>query len=235
MIQLHPEIYRKDGEGDFVLLPYAEFLALQEALEDAHDAAELRRAIAEEGGEPSIPIQEVRRRLGAGVRPAATGRNPTDTAPARPMSDKEWDGYLDKESAQYGVLPPDARNMVRAIAKHIDDRYAMRVRPSGAHRQSGRDITLGGCTPPFVEIEPTRREGVKLSLYGPQSHYEQPGMPKFEFMAGRNKKTARIKKNVRIKFRTSDQIEDAIRAVDIAAGLAGVCPRGRFRRERTAS
>ena len=32
MIELHPEILEKDGKKEFVILPYEEFLAIQQAL-----------------------------------------------------------------------------------------------------------------------------------------------------------------------------------------------------------
>jgi prevent-host-death family protein len=61
---LHPQIIRKDGKEEFVVLPYAEFLALQERLEDAEDLLELRKAKEADTGEPSIPLEEVERRFG---------------------------------------------------------------------------------------------------------------------------------------------------------------------------
>jgi hypothetical protein len=35
MIELHPEILRKDGQSEFVVFPYDEFVKLQELLEDS--------------------------------------------------------------------------------------------------------------------------------------------------------------------------------------------------------
>ena len=49
MIELHPEILTKDGKREFVVLPYEEFEALREELEEVH---ELRAAKAEEGNAP---------------------------------------------------------------------------------------------------------------------------------------------------------------------------------------
>jgi len=42
MIELHPEILEKDGKKEFVILPYEEFLAIQQALADVEDLAALR-------------------------------------------------------------------------------------------------------------------------------------------------------------------------------------------------
>ncbi len=64
MIQLHPKILRKDGKAQLAVLPYEEFIALQEALEDADDLALLEEARREAGDEPNIPFDEVSRRLG---------------------------------------------------------------------------------------------------------------------------------------------------------------------------
>ena len=38
MIELHPEILEKNGKKEFVILTYEEFVAIQEALEDADKA-----------------------------------------------------------------------------------------------------------------------------------------------------------------------------------------------------
>lgn len=35
MIELHPEIVEKDGKKQFVILPYEEFVAIEQALADA--------------------------------------------------------------------------------------------------------------------------------------------------------------------------------------------------------
>ncbi|OGT29558.1 MAG: hypothetical protein A2W28_12330, partial [Gammaproteobacteria bacterium RBG_16_51_14] len=44
MLTLHPEILVKNGKKRFAVLPYEEFLALQERLADAEDLLELRKA-----------------------------------------------------------------------------------------------------------------------------------------------------------------------------------------------
>ncbi|MBN1346470.1 MAG: type II toxin-antitoxin system Phd/YefM family antitoxin [Phycisphaerae bacterium] len=64
MIKLHPEILRKNGKEEFVILPYEEFVALQEVLADVEDLLDLREAKPEDEGEPSIPLAEVRRQFG---------------------------------------------------------------------------------------------------------------------------------------------------------------------------
>lgn len=64
MIQFHPEFLKKDGKNEFVVLPYEEFLAIQDLLSDAQDLIELRQAKAEEGDEPTVSLEEVRKKFG---------------------------------------------------------------------------------------------------------------------------------------------------------------------------
>ncbi|HVQ40488.1 MAG TPA: hypothetical protein VMS31_23300 [Pyrinomonadaceae bacterium] len=64
MMELHPEIIEKDGKKQFVLLPYEEFLAIEEALADAEDLTELRAAKKEEHDAPAIPLEKVVEDLG---------------------------------------------------------------------------------------------------------------------------------------------------------------------------
>ena len=63
MIKLHPEFLVKNGEKQFAVLPYEEFLAVQEQLADAEDLLELRHAKDAEGKELSIPLSQVKREL----------------------------------------------------------------------------------------------------------------------------------------------------------------------------
>ena len=64
MLKLHPEILEKNGKKEFAILPYEEFLALQERLADAEDVLELRNAKRTEGKKKSIPLADVKRKLG---------------------------------------------------------------------------------------------------------------------------------------------------------------------------
>jgi PHD/YefM family antitoxin component YafN of YafNO toxin-antitoxin module len=64
MLKLHPEVLVKNGKKQFVVLPYEEFLALQERLGDAEDLMLLRKAKRLERKKKSIPLAEVKRRLG---------------------------------------------------------------------------------------------------------------------------------------------------------------------------
>jgi len=59
MLKLHPEILRKDGKEQFVVLPYEEFVELKERLEDAMDLLTLRAAIREDDpSEPGMSLEE---------------------------------------------------------------------------------------------------------------------------------------------------------------------------------
>jgi hypothetical protein len=66
MVDLHPGILGKNGRKEFVVLPYEEFVALKELLEDAEDVLELRRAKKREGRAPTRTLRQVKRRLGIG-------------------------------------------------------------------------------------------------------------------------------------------------------------------------
>jgi len=63
MIQLHPEFLTKNGNREFAVLPYEEFIKIQELLEDLEDLQDLRQAKKEEENSPSIPISEVKKLL----------------------------------------------------------------------------------------------------------------------------------------------------------------------------
>ena len=66
MIELHPEFLTKDGKKEFAVLPYEEFVALQEVLADAADLIDLREAKSQESSAASIPLIEVKDLLGLG-------------------------------------------------------------------------------------------------------------------------------------------------------------------------
>jgi hypothetical protein len=63
-ITLHPEILSKNGKKEFVVLPYEEFLALQELLDEVEDLLELRGAKREEEAEPTLSLADAKKELG---------------------------------------------------------------------------------------------------------------------------------------------------------------------------
>ncbi len=63
MIELHPDFFSKNGKKEFVVLPYEEFLAIQELLEDLEDLQDLRTAKQEERDLLSVSLTEVKKML----------------------------------------------------------------------------------------------------------------------------------------------------------------------------
>ena len=61
---IHPQVIEKEGKKEFVVLPYEEFLQIQEALEDFAALQKLRKEKEESKDQPAIPIDEVVKKLG---------------------------------------------------------------------------------------------------------------------------------------------------------------------------
>lgn len=61
--ELHPEILTKNGRKEFAVLPYEEFLALQEWLADIEDLLDLRAAKDIERNAPTISFTEIESHL----------------------------------------------------------------------------------------------------------------------------------------------------------------------------
>lgn len=64
MVTLHAQIIKKNGKKDYVVLPYDEFLKVQEALEHYDDLRSLREAKEMEKDAPTIGIAELKRKIG---------------------------------------------------------------------------------------------------------------------------------------------------------------------------
>jgi PHD/YefM family antitoxin component YafN of YafNO toxin-antitoxin module len=62
-MSIHPQIIEKEGKKEFVVLPYDEFLAIQDVLEDYEDLKDLREAKKEFGTEKTVSIAEARSEL----------------------------------------------------------------------------------------------------------------------------------------------------------------------------
>lgn len=60
-MKLHPKFLSKNGKREFVVLPYEEFIALQEQVENAEDTLDLRSAKKEETDLPGIGLDEVKK------------------------------------------------------------------------------------------------------------------------------------------------------------------------------
>jgi predicted AAA+ superfamily ATPase len=68
MVSPNVQIIRKDGKEQFVVLPYEEFLEIQERLHDAEDLLDLRKAKQAEGEAPTMSLDEVQRLFAADER-----------------------------------------------------------------------------------------------------------------------------------------------------------------------
>lgn len=64
MIKIRPTIIEKDKKKEFVVLPYEDFLKIQEELEDYEDLKILRKAKRREGKAPARELSEVKRQWG---------------------------------------------------------------------------------------------------------------------------------------------------------------------------
>ncbi len=74
MITLHANILERDGRKAFAVLPYEEFLLVQEELEDFDDLRALRAAKAQEGMAPTVSLSETKRQVSIGVRTSRSSR-----------------------------------------------------------------------------------------------------------------------------------------------------------------
>ncbi len=63
MIELHPEILKREGK-QFVVLTNEEFEAVRELLNDYEDLLDLRSATTEERDEPTSSLMDVKTELG---------------------------------------------------------------------------------------------------------------------------------------------------------------------------
>ena len=63
MVTLHAQIIKKNGKKDYVVLPYEEFLKVQEELEDYDDLRSLRKAKETEKDAPTIGMAELKKKV----------------------------------------------------------------------------------------------------------------------------------------------------------------------------
>ena len=63
-IELHPNFLSQNGTKVFAVLPYEEYLAIQEILEDWEDLNDLRQAKQDEENLPILSLEEVKKELG---------------------------------------------------------------------------------------------------------------------------------------------------------------------------
>ncbi|MBA3493259.1 MAG: type II toxin-antitoxin system Phd/YefM family antitoxin [Gammaproteobacteria bacterium] len=63
MIELHPQVIEKDGKKEFAVLPYDEFVRVQEELEDYEDLRQLREAKEQDKEALAITLAELKKEL----------------------------------------------------------------------------------------------------------------------------------------------------------------------------
>jgi len=56
---INVQIIKKNGENEFAILPYNEFVKIKQILEDYEDLTDLRKAKAETVNEPSVPYSKI--------------------------------------------------------------------------------------------------------------------------------------------------------------------------------
>jgi hypothetical protein len=61
---LHPQVIEKEGKKEFVVLPYEEFVQIQEALEDFEDLRDLREEREKSLDAQTRSLREIGKELG---------------------------------------------------------------------------------------------------------------------------------------------------------------------------
>jgi len=64
MATVHAQIIKKNGKKEYVVLPYEEFLRIQEELEDYQDLRSLREAKETERDAMPIGMAELKKKIG---------------------------------------------------------------------------------------------------------------------------------------------------------------------------
>ena len=62
-MDINAQVIEKNGKKEFVVLPYEEFLRIQEKLDNYEDLRNLREAKEMEGGAPTISLKEAKKEL----------------------------------------------------------------------------------------------------------------------------------------------------------------------------
>jgi DNA integrity scanning protein DisA with diadenylate cyclase activity len=58
-MSIHPQIIEKDGIKEFAVIPYQEFIEIQQILEDFEDLQSLREAKSEDYNKPAITLSQL--------------------------------------------------------------------------------------------------------------------------------------------------------------------------------
>ena len=62
MIKLHPNYIKKNGK-EYAVLPFEEFVQLQEELENYYDLVSLRNATTKEKKSPTVSFEDVKKQF----------------------------------------------------------------------------------------------------------------------------------------------------------------------------
>jgi len=62
MLKLNPRVVTRNGRNEYVMLPWKEYVAVCEAMEDWEDLLALQSAKRENKGKPGVPIEDVIKR-----------------------------------------------------------------------------------------------------------------------------------------------------------------------------
>ncbi|MFB1486587.1 MULTISPECIES: type II toxin-antitoxin system Phd/YefM family antitoxin [unclassified Thiocapsa] len=63
-MNIHPQLIRREGADEYVVLPIEEFRALKEIVHDDQDLQDLRAAKSQEADAASVPLPDVMQDLG---------------------------------------------------------------------------------------------------------------------------------------------------------------------------
>jgi len=64
MMEIHPEILKKNNKEEFAILDFNEYKRLMEYIQDLEDLVDLRKAKEETKDEPAISLHEVKKIIG---------------------------------------------------------------------------------------------------------------------------------------------------------------------------
>lgn len=63
-VKMHPEFLGRNGQREFAMIPYSEFVALKEWVADMEDLLDLEEAISIEENSPGVALEDLERRFG---------------------------------------------------------------------------------------------------------------------------------------------------------------------------
>jgi hypothetical protein len=63
MVKLNAQIIKRDGKSEYAVIPYEEFIKVQEELNNYEDLRGLREAKEAEKDSPTIGIEELKKRI----------------------------------------------------------------------------------------------------------------------------------------------------------------------------